>query len=106
MKTPERAGPCGHIVREGKHVADLYVALELKSLIEERHALRRNLLMATVAASLGAAAIGFLIVHRMVQPLRLLTERLRRAQAGDFERVSPVHAPSGIERVWPPAAGL
>jgi two-component system, OmpR family, sensor kinase len=30
-----------------------------------------------------------MIVHRMVQPLRLLTERLRRAQAGDFERVSP-----------------
>jgi signal transduction histidine kinase len=77
------------IVREGKHVADLYVALELKPLIDERHALRRNLLMATVGASLGAAAIGFMIVHRMVQPLRLLTERLRRAQAGDFERVSP-----------------
>src|SRR3984885_12210014 len=70
------------IVREGKHVADLYVALELKSLIDERHVLRRNLLMATVGASLCAAAIGFLIVHRMVQPLRLLTERLRRAQAG------------------------
>ena len=43
--------------------------------------------MATVSASLGAAAIGFMIVYRMVQPLRLLTERLRRAQAGDFERV-------------------
>jgi signal transduction histidine kinase len=77
------------ITREGRHVADLYVALELKPLIQERHALRRNLLMATIVASLGAAAIGFMIVHRMVQPLRLLTERLRRAQAGDFERVSP-----------------
>jgi signal transduction histidine kinase len=81
------------IVREGKHIADLYVALELKPLIEERHTLRRNLLMATVSASLGAAAIGFLIVGRMVQPLRLLTERLRRAQAGDFERVSPTMLP-------------
>jgi signal transduction histidine kinase len=77
------------IVHEGKHVADLYVALELKPLIAERHTLRRNLLMATVAASLGAAAIGFMIVNRMVQPLRLLTERLRRAQAGDIEQVSP-----------------
>ena len=81
------------IVREGRHVADLYVALELKPLIEERHRLRRKLLMATVSASLGAAAIGFMIVHRMVQPLRLLTERLRRAQAGEFERVSPVMLP-------------
>jgi signal transduction histidine kinase len=81
------------IVRDGTHVADLYVALELKRLIKERYALRRNLLMATVAASLGAAAIGFMIVRRMVQPLRLLTERLRRAQAGDFERVSPVMLP-------------
>lgn len=82
------------IVRDGTHVADLYVALELKQLIQERYALRRNLLMATVAASLGAAALGFMIVRRMVQPLRLLTERLRRAQAGDFERVSPVMLPS------------
>ncbi len=81
------------IVREEKHVADLYVALQLKPLIEERHTLRRNLLMATVSASLGAAAIGFMIVRRMVQPLRLLTERLRRAQAGDFELVSPVMLP-------------
>jgi signal transduction histidine kinase len=39
-------------------------------------------------AGLGAAAIGFLIVRRMVLPVRLLTERLRRAQAGDFECVS------------------
>ena len=81
------------IVRHGKQVADLYVALELKPLIDERHALRRNLLMATVGASLSAAAIGFMIVRRMVQPLRLLTERLRRAQAGDFERVSPIMLP-------------
>ena len=81
------------IVREGKHVADLYVGLELKPLIEERNTLRRNLLMATVSASLGAAAIGYMIVYRMVQPLRLLTERLRRAQAGDFERVSATILP-------------
>jgi signal transduction histidine kinase len=81
------------IVRDGTLVADLYVALELKPLIQERHALRRDLLLATVAASLGATAIGFLIVRRMVQPLRLLTERLRRAQAGDFEQVLPTMLP-------------
>jgi two-component system, OmpR family, sensor kinase len=81
------------IVREGNHVADLYVALELKPIIEERRALRRNLLMATLSASLGAAAIGFLIVGRMVRPLRFVTERLRRAQAGDFERIPPAMLP-------------
>ncbi|WP_158932733.1 sensor histidine kinase [Acidisphaera sp. S103] len=81
------------IEREGKHVADLYVALELKPLVEERHALRRNLLLATISASLGAAAIGFMIVRRMVQPLRLLTERLRRAQAGDIAIVSSAMLP-------------
>jgi signal transduction histidine kinase len=81
------------IVREGKHVADLYVGLELKPLIEERNTLRRNLLLVTVSASLGAAAIGYMIVYRMVQPLRLLTERLHRAQAGDFERVSAIMLP-------------
>lgn len=75
------------IVRDGKHVADLYVAVELKPLIEERQALRHGLLLATVLAGLAAAAIGLLIVHRMVLPVRLLTERLRRAQTGDFERV-------------------
>jgi signal transduction histidine kinase len=82
------------IVRDGKHVADLYVALELKALIAEREALRRNLLLATVLAGLAAAAIGFLIVRRMVLPVRLLTERLRQAQGGDFERVSPELLPA------------
>jgi signal transduction histidine kinase len=77
------------IEREGTHVADLYVALELKPLIEERQMLRSDLLVATISASLGAAALGFMIVLRMVQPLRLLTEHLRRAQAGDFEPVIP-----------------
>ena len=76
------------IVRDGDHVADLYVAVELKALLAERQALRRKLLLATVLASLGAAAIGFLIVRRMVSPVRLLTEQLRRAQAGELERVS------------------
>jgi signal transduction histidine kinase len=77
------------IVRNGEHVADLYVAVELKALMAERQALRRKLLFATVLAGFGAAAIGFMIVRRMVLPVRLLTERLRRAQAGDFEHVSP-----------------
>jgi hypothetical protein len=77
------------IVHDGNHVADLYVALELKPLIEERQTLRRNLLAATVMAGVGVAMIGFLIVRRMVSPIRLLTERLRRAQVGDFDCVSP-----------------
>ena len=77
------------IERNGEHVADLYVAVELKALIAEREALRRKLLLATVLAGFGAAAIGFLIMRRMVLPVRLLTERLRRAQVGDFEHVPP-----------------
>jgi signal transduction histidine kinase len=79
---------------QGTHVADLYVALELKPLIEEREMLRSDLLVATVSASLGAAALGFMIVLRMVRPLRLLTQHLRRAQAGDFEPVIPRMLPA------------
>jgi two-component system OmpR family sensor kinase len=81
------------IVRNGNHVADLYVALDLQPLLAERRALRRNLLVATVLAGLGSAGVGFLIVHRMVRPVRLLTDRLRRAQAGDFDRVPSAMLP-------------
>lgn len=83
------------IVRDGNHVAHLYVAVELTALLAERQALRRRLLLATILASLGAAAIGSLIVRRMVSPVRLLTERLRRAQAGQLERVPPNLLPPG-----------
>jgi two-component system, OmpR family, sensor kinase len=79
------------IVRNGNHIADLYVALDLQPLLADRRALRLNLLVATILAGLGAAGLGFLIVHRMVRPVRLLTDRLQRAQAGDFDRV-PVEA--------------
>lgn len=81
------------IVRDGNHVADLYVAVELKALLAEREALRRKLLVATVLAGLAAAAIGFLIVRRMVLPVRVLTERLRRAQLGELEPVPPTLLP-------------
>ena len=81
------------IVRGDNHVADLYVALAFKPLIEERLRLRRTLLIATVLAGLGAAGAGFLIVHRMVMPVRLLTDRLRQAQAGDFSRVPATMLP-------------
>jgi len=81
------------IVRDGNHVADLFVAVELKALLAERQAVRWQLLFATVLAGLGAAIAGFWIVGRMLSPVRLLTELLRRAQSGDLERVSPALFP-------------
>ncbi len=81
------------IVRDGRHVADLYVALELRPLLQERQRLRNHLLAATVLAGLAAAAIGFLVVRRMVLPVRFLTDRLRRAQGGDLAPVPPALLP-------------
>ena len=81
------------IVRDGNHVADLFVAVDLKALLAERQAVRWQLLLATVLAGLGAAVAGFWIVRRMLSPVRLLTELLRRAQSGDLERVSPALLP-------------
>jgi signal transduction histidine kinase len=75
------------IVRNGDHIADLYVALELKPLIEERLALQRKLITATALAGMIAAAVGFLIVRRMEAPIRLLTTRLKSAQVGDLKSV-------------------
>jgi len=75
------------IVRNGRHVADLYVALELRPLLKERLVLRNRLLVATIISGLAAAAIGFMIVRRMVLPIRFLTDRLRRAQAGHLAAV-------------------
>ena len=75
------------IVRDGHHIADLYVSVELKPLLAARESLHRKLLLAAVLAGFGAAGIGFFIVRRMVLPIRLLTERLRRAQIGDLDPV-------------------
>jgi signal transduction histidine kinase len=75
------------IKRNGDYVADLYVALELKPLIEERLALQRKLITATALAGIIAAFAGFLIVRRMEAPIRLLTTRLKTAQAGDLSSV-------------------
>lgn len=86
------------IVHDGAHIADLYVSVELQPLLTARETLRRKLLLAAVMAGFGAAAIGFFIVRRMVLPIRLLTERLRRAQAGDLEQVpSSLLPPSSSE---------
>lgn len=75
------------IIRNGDYVADLYVALELKPLLEERLALQRKLTTATALAGLFAAVAGFVIVRRMEAPIRLLTTRLKSAQAGDLRGV-------------------
>lgn len=66
------------IAHDGNHVADIYVALELKPLIDERNVLRQELLAATILAGLGAALVGFLIVRRMVAPVRVLASHLQR----------------------------
>ena len=81
------------IVRNGDYIADLYVALELKPLIEERHALQRKLITATALAGIIAAAAGFLIVRRMEAPVRLLTTHLNCAQAGDLSGVPEAMLP-------------
>lgn len=90
---------------KGRHVADLYVALQLRPLLKERLVLRNRLLAATIFAGIAAGGIGFLIVRRMVMPVRLLTDRLRRAQAGALEPV-PSELAADIERVRTSAAGL
>jgi len=82
------------IVHDGNHLANIYVALELKPLIEERRVLQQELLAATILAGLGAALIGFLVVRRMVAPVRVLTNHLQRAEAGDFTRVPTARLPS------------
>jgi two-component system OmpR family sensor kinase len=82
------------IVHDGNHVAGIYVGLELKPLIQERRDLHEELLVATVLAGLGAALVGFVVVRRMVSPVQALTERLRRAGAGDFSRVPACWLPS------------
>ena len=61
------------IIRDSEHVADLYVALELRPLLRERLVLRNRLLEATILAGIAAGAIGFLIIRRMVLPVRVDT---------------------------------
>ena len=78
------------IVRNGNHVADLYVALELKPLAGgTKGASPEPCWLQRYWQDWVLPDSDSLIVHRMVRPVRLLTDRLRRAQAGDFDRVPP-----------------
>jgi signal transduction histidine kinase len=84
--------------RDGHLIARIYAELDLSDLQEQRRNLRLAAALLTLAFSFLSAALGYLLVRRMLLPLQALTVRLRQAEGGELASI-PEHdlGPSSTE---------
>ena len=75
------------LIDGGKLIARIYVALDLTKFEEQRRSFRVTLALFAFASSVICAALGFLLIGRMLAPLHSLANRLKRAEAGQLAPV-------------------
>ncbi len=75
------------LVVEGREVGSILVAIDAAPILEERRQVMWTLLVSNGAVTLGAAALGWFAVRRMVSPLNILNGRLERALDGRAEPI-------------------
>jgi signal transduction histidine kinase len=70
--------------RNGRLIARIYAELDLSDLQEQRRKLRLAAALLTLVFSLLSAAVGYVLMRRMLAPLHALTQRLRQAESGEL----------------------
>jgi signal transduction histidine kinase len=70
---------------QGQHIGSIYTELDISELLAERYAVLWQLIWTNVLLTLVLASAGYLVVRRMVEPVRTLGAYLERGSDGPME---------------------
>lgn len=76
------------VLYENLRIGSIYAALNIAPLLAERRAVLWTLILTNSALTVLLAGAAWLIVARMMRPIRLLTGHLERSHAGHVEPIS------------------
>lgn len=76
------------ISHNGEMIGKVYVVFDASSLLRERGDVLLALLLTNALLTVVLAAIGFLVVRRMVRPLQILESHLQTSAFGELEPIS------------------
>jgi signal transduction histidine kinase len=76
------------VLNENLRIGSIYAALNIAPLLAERRAVLWTLVLTNSALTVLLAGAAWLIVARMMRPMRLLTGHLERSHAGRVEPIS------------------
>lgn len=70
------------LLHQERPVGALHARLDVSGLLAERREVLTTLLLTNLALTLALAAVGYLAVRRMMQPVRVLSDHLNQGQQG------------------------
>lgn len=73
---------------QDREIGHIYAVADIRPLLEERSEVFATLILTNVLLTLVLAAIGYYVVRRMVQPVRILSVHLDRSAQGPLESIS------------------
>jgi signal transduction histidine kinase len=76
------------VLYENLRIGSIYAALNIAPLLAERRAVLWTLVLTNSALTVLLAGAAWLVVARMMRPMRLLTSHLERSHAGHVEPIS------------------
>jgi len=80
---------------QGQHIGAIHTTFDVSQLFAERQELLITLLVTNGILALALSAGGFLLVQRMIAPMRVLENLMRAAAQGAAEPIAPYNIPPG-----------
>lgn len=80
----ERAGVRRFLTDQGRQIGVIYAQFDVAERFRERSLVLWTLVFTNLAITVLVAAIGFLLVRRMLRPVQLLTRHFRRGLSGEL----------------------
>lgn len=77
------------LVHQGQHIGSIYAIADIQHLLDERAEVMLTLIATNAFLTLLLAGAGYLVVRRMVRPVRVLADHLREGVSG---RARPIAA--------------